>query len=148
METRPNGRSNRCLATGLERPEGLCQPPWNLLGRVLAKAQKDRPEINQSSTGGSNLAYSTMVPNHVGSPDGLSKENSSRGEHSAGDDGIRVSCSNPPASRVAYLRQNFKTEKEAPLGIMAIKILSRMTQCSKNGLAGKKQDRSRFLICE
>lgn len=45
LETRPRSNGHGCFHCDLDGAEGICQPPWNLVGRVLAQAQQQRATL-------------------------------------------------------------------------------------------------------
>ena len=45
LETRSTSRSDGCLPPGLDPSQGLCQPPWNLVVRVLSKVEERAADL-------------------------------------------------------------------------------------------------------
>ena len=104
LETRPNGRGNRCLQPTVGEPERLCES--SMVPDRQGSVTSEEP-TSSSDPGGSSLEGPTMVSSPAGDVVQLSAAASSVTEPIAvraqrGPDGFST-----PTSRVACLRQKF-----------------------------------------
>ena len=124
--------------------QAYANPPWNLMGRTLAKVQRDTEELM--------LLIAPVWPSQpwypilTGSPNRLSETNHTTGKPAAGDCRVNTPRTDPPASRVAYhrdLRQKaFQKELQNSNSYWCHGELYHqrpMTPYSKNGLANRIQ---------
>ena len=68
LKTRPRGRGDRCLQPGLVNDAGICQTPMVSDTSMPVTGESSEGQIDHDHPP---LEYSTMVPNHPGTPGGL-----------------------------------------------------------------------------
>ena len=108
LETRPFGSGHGCPATGLGRPESLCEPPLEPVGQSPSKGPE---RAGGSSTNDrTSVANTALVPEPARPVDRLPEVDSSGGEHPLGNSSVTSSSSSATASRVAYLKQRYSSE--------------------------------------
>ena len=107
LEAGPSSRSHRCLPAELEGPVRLCQPTMESRGVG--------PRYGGNARSGSgprcpNLAIPAMVPETTQLAVVHPTENSAPAGSNAGDSGGLPTRAQPPASRLAYLRQRYSSQ--------------------------------------
>ena len=108
LETRPRGRGDRCLQPGLVNDAGICQPPMVSDTSMPVTGESSEGQIDHDHPP---LEYSTMVPNHPGTPGGLPAATTlSRGSGYAPiRPGIHNESGSSRLSCMAHLRESFES---------------------------------------
>ena len=108
LETRPGCRGNRCLHSGLELFQGLCQP---ILVSSAGHACQDKASKGPSSPCGSGMEDSAMVPSGSGAVDRIPSAASSGAVDSdlSSAEGIHNARGSAPTSHMAIVRQKCRT---------------------------------------
>ena len=107
LETRPSGRSNRCIPPGLEKSKGFCQPSLEPSGKGPGQGKTTG---SKSDTSGSHMDISTMVPPASEPTTGPPAENPTSGRSAVGSAARILPGNSATTSRVAYLRKHYSNQ--------------------------------------
>ena len=107
LETRPSGRSNRCIPPGLEKSKGFCQPSLEPSGKGPGQGKTTG---SKSDTSGSHMDIPTMVPSASKPTTRPPMENPTSGKSAVGSAGRILPGNSATTSRVAYIRKNYSNQ--------------------------------------
>ena len=108
LETGPGGDGHGCLHDRLGRPEGLCQPTMEYCGQGTCTDPTTESGLGPDST---SLEIPNLVPSTAGNVHRHSEDHTGESRpHPTDTSTVNAGCASP-ASRVEYLRRQYKEQK-------------------------------------